>query len=746
MSSIFSFTTSKLTASKLTISSLTLWALTSSAIVTAQAAENTVAPTVTNKDTVQSVEVRGVNTVLDERKQATASKAIINQEDIARYGDSNLSDVLKRVPGLGFSNTGALQMRGLGNGYTQILLNGEPTPQGFLVDSIAPDLIERIEVLRSATAEYSTQAIAGTINIILKNNVKKPQRDLKIGVADTGSKSNGKISPNISLQIADRNGQLAYTIAGALQRQQRVTPSTQDEVGTDQNGNINLLRHARLEERFTKDEFSFAPRLIWTFSDDDTLTSQNFLTSSRINNVKDRHETSVLNTLSDFPNNVGSWDAYTNALRSDLNWRRKLSDSAKIEMTLGVNLSHRHTYFNFDGMSLAQTLLERHQVVSGVNDQTATFSGKYTAPYIDKHALVLGWDGSLIRRDENRIEHISDGLGNDAADSNEAYQSKVKRLALFAQDEWDISNQLSASLGLRWEGLQTTTDGNVLSPVHNQSSVLSPLLQSVWKLDGDPTNPKQTQQFRLALTRTYKAPTTTNLIPRRYTVDNNNSAVNPDNQGNPQLRPELAWGLDATFEQYFGQGGLFSANVFARKIDDVILDKVSQQNGVWTSIPTNSGKAQVHGIELELKLPLQSVMSKAPAIELRANVNRNWSSVDQIPGPDNRLDQQTPLSANLAMDYKWDQQLTLGGNLGYQRGGHIRTSQTLSGFTGNLRTLDCYAVWSLAKQTQLRLSLTNLFPQNKLDVENYQDSQSGRQLSTSTSGLSSVKLTLEQAF
>lgn len=38
-------------------------------------------------------------------------------------------------------------MRGLGAGYTQILINGERAPAGFSMDSLAPDVIERIEVL-----------------------------------------------------------------------------------------------------------------------------------------------------------------------------------------------------------------------------------------------------------------------------------------------------------------------------------------------------------------------------------------------------------------------------------------------------------------------------------------------------------------------------------------------------------------------------------------------------------------------
>ena len=58
--------------------------------------------------------------------------------------------------------------------------------------------------------------------------------------------------------------------------------------------------------------------------------------------------------------------------------------------------------------------------------------------------------------------------------------------------------------------------------------------------------------LRLALARTYKAPLLAKLVPRRYTTDNNNNPTNADEQGNPQLRPELAWGLDVAYERYLG--------------------------------------------------------------------------------------------------------------------------------------------------------------------------------------------------
>ena len=49
-------------------------------------------------------------------------------------------------------------MRGMGGGYTQILVDGEPMGRGFSMDSIPPEQIERIEIMRAPTAETGARA------------------------------------------------------------------------------------------------------------------------------------------------------------------------------------------------------------------------------------------------------------------------------------------------------------------------------------------------------------------------------------------------------------------------------------------------------------------------------------------------------------------------------------------------------------------------------------------------------------
>ena len=149
---------------------------------------------------MQRVEVKATASRYDARRDDTASKIVVGSEDLQRYGDTSVLDAFKRVPGITVDG-GQVKMRGLGSGYTQILINGERAPAGFTLDSLSPDMIEKIEILRAASAEYSTQSIAGTINIILKKTVRVAQRDLKVSVADSGQ----SFTPSTTLLLADRD-------------------------------------------------------------------------------------------------------------------------------------------------------------------------------------------------------------------------------------------------------------------------------------------------------------------------------------------------------------------------------------------------------------------------------------------------------------------------------------------------------------------------------------------------------------
>jgi iron complex outermembrane receptor protein len=57
-----------------------------------------------------------------QRRESTASKIVIGREEIERQGDSNLGEILKRMPGITLGGApgrgGGIRMRGLSQGYT----------------------------------------------------------------------------------------------------------------------------------------------------------------------------------------------------------------------------------------------------------------------------------------------------------------------------------------------------------------------------------------------------------------------------------------------------------------------------------------------------------------------------------------------------------------------------------------------------------------------------------------------------
>jgi outer membrane receptor protein involved in Fe transport len=86
-----------------------------------------------------------------------------------------------------------LDLRGLGVGATLVLVNGERQPlsgmNGDFVDvsTIPLSAVERIEVLPDgASALYGSDAIAGVVNIIMRNNFDGAQSQLRYGTAIGG--------------------------------------------------------------------------------------------------------------------------------------------------------------------------------------------------------------------------------------------------------------------------------------------------------------------------------------------------------------------------------------------------------------------------------------------------------------------------------------------------------------------------------------------------------------------------------
>ena len=91
-------------------------------------AQQATAPAAVTSDMGRIEITSGRDNDTQQRRESTASKIVIGREEIERQGDSNLGEILKRMPGITLGGApgrgGGIRMRGLSQGYTQILLDG----------------------------------------------------------------------------------------------------------------------------------------------------------------------------------------------------------------------------------------------------------------------------------------------------------------------------------------------------------------------------------------------------------------------------------------------------------------------------------------------------------------------------------------------------------------------------------------------------------------------------------------------
>ena len=659
---------------------------------------------------VQKVEVKGSASTYDPRRDDTASKTVLSAEEIRKYGDDNIFDVLKRAPGVTVTDK-SIKMRGLGAGYTQILVNGDRPPPGFSLDALTPDQIERIEVIRAASAEYSMQAIAGTINIVLRKVVSKPQRDLRLNATRSPLQRSGTLGGT----WGDKVGTLSYFVNGTLFGGHNGFHSR----GADQ---LSLPDGTLAQSRLTRYDGGGAyrggvlfPRLNWKIDADNELNLSAGLQASSHAWSGVSHNENLAGSFGnpDWIDMPGRTSGDQWMMRGEIGWVAKVA-GGKLDLSLAGERSRDENDNDTDYYSAgrAHHLLRDWDTV--YRPRRMSFRGKFARSLFDGHALVTGIDASRQRNEDSR-DRVDQQDGAPATHVVEAYQPQVTRLAGYVQDEWNITKQWSMYLGGRWEGVETESAGTGVPETTSRSHVLSPVAQTLYKFPD-----KSGRQVRLALTRTYKAPTVDQLTARRY-LSALNTRFAPDSSGNPGLKPELANGVDVAFEQYWADGAMVSVSGTQRLISDYIRTRLDlDPDGRWIYRPLNDGDARVHSLEAEVKLPLRALNPAAAGFDMRASVTRNWSEVSTVPGPDNRLDGQTPMSANVGLDYRRDR-LSFGASMAYQQGGWVRVSDAQLRHAHTRRDVDAYAAWKLDLHVQLRFTLNNILGMDGESESIYED-------------------------
>jgi iron complex outermembrane receptor protein len=646
---------------------------------------------------VERVEIRGTNTDSELRRNSIVGKIVIGREEIERYGDTTVGEVLRRLPSVTLGGRpgrgGEIRLRGMGGGFTQILVDGERMPAGLALETLTADQIERIELFRAPTAEHGARAIAGTINIVLREPLQRRLNDLRL----TMGLENGHGQPHVSWTRTTRLDDVA-TRTREVDALTGATLLDQEETGT------------ALDRR---DRVVLVSRLQWRHGPGESFTLTPFVVASEGRNESLRQTVQTVGAVP-LPYASASTVADSNysMFRLNAQEQRRIGPDARIELRGMVSTASWRSRSLRQEFDAAQGLVRTLQENTDNTDRTWRIAAKLTTHPVERHNLAAGVEMETTTREQERTT-----LQNGApllVDLGDAFGARTRRSAAYVQDEWEITKTWSANAGLRVERIDTRSDSSG-SSISNSSIVWTPLLHSVWKLD-----PQRRDQIRASLTRSYRAPSLQDLIARpalssRYAPPGANVATSPDRVGNPNLRPELATGVELAYEKYLAEGGVLSANLFHRRITNLIRN-VTELEVVpyaavprWVQRPQNLEGARVTGLELEAKFRLDELIADAPQVSVRSNLSLFRSQVEGVPGPDNRIDRQPKATGNLGADYRLRSvPLLIGGSVNFVPAYRLQTTTTQSTINSARRTIDVYTLWTIDRNTRLRFSASNL--------------------------------------
>ncbi|MDH3064042.1 ligand-gated channel protein [Achromobacter insolitus] len=488
-----------------------------------------------------------------EIQDAPASISVITREDLDKKFYRDINDALVDVPGVIVTGGGDRQdisLRGMGPKYTLILIDGKRqnsretrtnSDSTGVEGGWTPPLsaIERIEVVRGPMSSlYGSDAMGGVINIITR---KVP--------ADWG----GEIRLDTTIQESNKSGDIYqgnFYLAG---------PIKTDLLGLQIYGQATQRDEDDIVDGFRKrNSESVTAKLALTPNRDHDIVLEATTMRQKL------HET-LGKTVEPLPPGQACGRNGCPA-SSDTDYRsNKWALSHTGRWGWGVSDSYVQQE-EFDNRS-------RQMKIKNLDLQTS-----WTLP-LGSHMLTLG--GSYLS------QRLNDQTGNQLANG----PSKVDRYqwALFAEDEWRLTESFAVTTGLR------------MDEDENFGTHFSPRLYGVWHM-------AERWTLKGGVSTGFRAPDLRQTVAGWGQVSRGGNMY-----GNPDLTPEKSVteeiGILYDNGEGFNAGLTVFNNDFKDKITRVACPATQCTDGPnqFGSDPTtymNVDKANSRGVEANLKLPL----------------------------------------------------------------------------------------------------------------------------------------------
>lgn len=481
-------------------------------------------------------------------------KTIITRDEMLQYGDQSVMDALRRAAGFQLPTPGqgprggggASGMRFRGGAGPTFLINGEPVqggPRGgmSIIDTITPEMIERIEVVKQPSVAQASVASSAVINIILKEPLdSRISGSIKVGYGKyEDSEKQSKSEQKISLQADGRENQWSYSVsANQMWVDNTSLTKTETSAGTrEQSRTVNRSMQM------------FSPRLQYDLDDQQKLIAELFYRNIKMDGYSANQ----------------TQDDKNDSIRLNTRYERKDKDlSDKIRLSV-----ERQT----------ETQLTRSPQNTIYTDETI-------------HEYGLAYDG-MRKLDPTRQIKFGVDTRSSNLDSNVSNRLDEQRYALYAEGSWRFTDRQTITLGARQEWL------NRSGLVDYQDQHLSPVLAYRFDLTEQwSIQTNLSQAFNSPKTDRLIPNVTVS------TDSDAGSLNNPDRGGNPDLKPEKTSAVESTLAYDSANGGM-SLTAYHREIKDYIEKVIALEGSRYVERPQNQNQATTYGVELSGRYALK---------------------------------------------------------------------------------------------------------------------------------------------
>ncbi len=556
------------------LSGMALVCVSSAAFAQSSAAEQISPDTGTREATeLDAVNVQG-QIIYRTRTDDAAPTLSYDLEYFQQFEPLTVGDMLKRVPSVAFVSDvleyDGARLRGLDPGYTQILINGKKVPgagidRSFFVDRIPAELVERVEIIRSASANRSGDAVAGALNIVLRDAYRFDGKYIRVGAMhfDDGELK-GTLGGVASTDVGDGRLLAGFNIQGRynpkVKRSDRFEEPNGDFVDaenqTDVRDGTDYSFNASYTHPIGTGDLSINALYVRT----DRTETENSLEYNDPFSTSRNNLLSVNEQVVDIEQNNYSLSAnYKFDMaggRTDLDVGYSRFDDSRFD-------TEEEDGYEDDDFPPSFDEREGTRVLTDQIDSERSFSITHEREFNSTAKFEFGLD--YVGKDRDTVLRTSEVDTDVEGAPLPPYEDFDVNTSKIEERRIDPYLMFSGEgKGFTWEaGLRyETTDVDISADGDSASNEYSALLPSAhfrWDLS-------ENDRVSFSVARTVRRPNFNFILPLTIEEEFGDN----DFAGNPDLKPELAWGFDLGFERRLGSQGIFGVNVFYRAVSDLI--------------------------------------------------------------------------------------------------------------------------------------------------------------------------------